>query len=484
MIRTPLPLLALGLCAAPSLAQFATVGDSAPLSVPIVDSGVFDWDEKRWLPDWEANQLRASALTVYNNTCTWTGGSNLTDTLPTCLTYFDEGRIPGGAGGSAPVGATVDNKIDSLEIAYCTKAATGTVDIKIGFYQSWGGCLLNLGGAAYPPPLSSQATKYLDFGAAAGFPLPGDPTPGGTFFCTRVTVNLGSNAFCMLSDGDGFYDNLARLDTFAWSFEHNTQGPASQAVVAMIRAGDPALSGASGCTYNIPCGSDTSPWLTFSTNPFPCGHGLGTEDRWWANVDNDAWGDGTNSTNCQSAPLPAGSACYFFGGYPANNYASYWLKLGSAGACSGCSNNATTYCTAGTTTNGCVPSMSINGVASGTSALPAMLTASGVEGQKSGLIFVGLQQQALPWAPGSSSFFCVKTPTVRLPPAQNSGGTAGLCDGTIAADINAYVQSTSGTLLGQPVAAGLTFNSQGWFRDPPAPKATNLTNGLNVVFCP
>ena len=128
--------------------------------------------------------------------------------------------------------------------------------------------------------------------------------------------------------------------------------------------------------------------------------------------------------------------------------------------------------------------MSVNGIASASSSVPALLTASGVEGQKTGLIFVGLQQSALPWAPGSSSFFCVKTPTVRLPPAQSSGGTAGQCDGTLAADINAYVQASSGVLLGQPVVSGLAFNAQGWFRDPPAPKATNLTNGVNVTFCP
>jgi hypothetical protein len=484
MFRNPLTYLALG-CLAGSASAQATIGpeQTVPITTPIVDSGVFDWDEKRWLPDWEAHQLRASILTVYNNTCTWTGGNGF-DTVSTCVTYFDEGRIPGGVGGTNPSGSSTDNLIDSFEIAYCTKAATGTVDVKLGFYENWSGCLQNLGGAPWTGPLSGVATAYIDLGQAAGFPLPGDPTPGGAFFCTRVTINLGSAAFCMQSDGEGFYDNLPRLDSFAWSFENNTQGPSSQAVVGIVRAGEPALAGPSGCTYNVPCGTDNSPWLTFSTNPFPCGSGLGTEDIWWMNVDNDTWGNTTNTSTCTLGTPAQGSGCYFFGGYPANVFASYWLKLGSAGSCAGCSNNATAYCTAGTTTNGCVPAMSLNGVASVAGLQPALLTASNVEGQKTGLIFVGLQTQALPWATGSSSFFCVKSPTVRLPPAQNSGGTAGQCNGTIAADINSFVQASNGVLLGQTVTPGFTFHAQGWFRDPPAPKATNLTNGLTVTFCP
>jgi len=483
MIRTALACALVSGAALPAFAQRSTATiQQIPISVPIEDAGVFDWENKRWMPEWEANQLRASLMTVYNNTCTWTGG-NFYDTVSSCVTLFDEGRIPGGVGGNAPAGATTDNRIDSFEIAYCTKAASGTVDVKIGFYENWSGCLQNLGGVPYTTPLSSNATAYFDFGQASGFPLPGDPSPGGAFFCTRVTIALGNNAFCMLSDGEGFYDNIARLDSFAWSFQNNTTGPASQAVVAPIRAGDPSLSAPSGCTYNVPCGSDNSPWLTFSTNPNPCGHGLGTEDRWWHNIDGDTWNDTTN-TGCTNGALPNGTGCYFFGGYPANSFASWWLKLGSVGSCAGCASTVTSYCTAGTTTNNCTPQMSLNGVASASSNQPALLTATAVEGQKTGLIFVAYQQQALPWAPGSSSFFCVKSPSVRLPPAQNSGGTLGQCNGMIAADINAYVQASNGVLLGQPVVAGLAFNAQGWFRDPPAVKSTNLTNAINVTFCP
>lgn len=482
MIRAAIGLTLAGCAASTAFAQhLADPTLQQIVSAPIVDGGVFDWEHKRWLPAWEAHQLLAANLTVYNNTCTWTGG-NFMDAVTSCVTFFDEGRIPG-SGGQFPAGASADNLINCFELAYCTKAATGTLDVKVGFYENWGGCLQGLGGTPYTPPLSGNATAYFDFGQAAGFPLPGDPNPGGAFHCTRVTITLGNNAFCMLSDGDGFYDNVARFDNFAWSFENQTAGPASLSAVSLIRAGDPALSPTSGCTYNVPCGQDNSPWLALSPNPNPCGHGLGTEDNWWMNVDNDAWGDTVN-TGCSNGAPAQGSGCYFFGGYPTGTFASYWLTLGSAGGCAGCTNAVQSYCTAGTTSSGCTPQMSISGVASATSNQPALLTASNVEGQKTGLIFVAYQAQAVPWAPGSTSFFCVKTPTVRLPPAQNSGGTAGQCNGTIQANINAYVQANNGMLLGQQVTPGLSFNAQGWFRDPPAPKSTNLTNALTVTFCP
>jgi hypothetical protein len=112
------------------------------------------------------------------------------------------------------------------------------------------------------------------------------------------------------------------------------------------------------------------------------------------------------------------------------------------------------------------------------------LTASGVEGQRTGIIFVGFQQQASPWAAGSTSFLCITPPTARIPPPQSSGGTDGQCDGVLTADINAFVQANGATLLGQPVLAGLACNAQCWFRDPLAPKGTNLSNGVRFTFCP
>jgi hypothetical protein len=38
--------------------------------------------------------------------------------------------------------------------------------------------------------------------------------------------------------------------------------------------------------------------------------------------------------------------------------------------------------------------------------------------------------------------------------------------------------------LGNPIAAGTTVNAQGWYRDPPAVKSTNLSNALEFVTLP
>jgi hypothetical protein len=38
--------------------------------------------------------------------------------------------------------------------------------------------------------------------------------------------------------------------------------------------------------------------------------------------------------------------------------------------------------------------------------------------------------------------------------------------------------------LGNPLMAGQMFHAQTWFRDPPAPKTTNLSDGLQWVTAP
>ena len=141
------------------------------------------------------------------------------------------------------------------------------------------------------------------------------------------------------------------------------------------------------------------------------------------------------------------------------------------------------YCTAGTTSSGCNASMSSNGTPSVAATSGFTLHCSNVEGQKFGLIFYGANgPKSSPWAPGSSSFLCVKAPVQRSA-ASNSGGTAGACDGSFSLDFLAYLASHPGA-LGQPFAAGQCVNAQTWFRDPPAPGTTNLSNGLQFVTTP
>jgi len=141
------------------------------------------------------------------------------------------------------------------------------------------------------------------------------------------------------------------------------------------------------------------------------------------------------------------------------------------------------YCTAGTTSNGCAATMVGTGNPSVSAGSGFTLTAINVEGQKSGLIFYGLSGRAAsPWAAGSASFLCVKPPVQRTG-IQNSGGTFATCTGTLSIDWNQYVAAHPGA-VGSPLSAGQLVDAQAWFRDPSAGKASNLSRGLEFAVCP
>lgn len=141
------------------------------------------------------------------------------------------------------------------------------------------------------------------------------------------------------------------------------------------------------------------------------------------------------------------------------------------------------YCTAGLTTNGCRATLSASGAASVSASSGFTLRADNVEGQRAGLLFYGVNgATAQPWAPGSSSLLCVKSPVQRTV-ASNSGGTAGSCDGVLSIDWLAYLASNPGA-LGAPFAPSTTVWTQCWFRDPSAPATTNLSDALQFTTCP
>ena len=113
-----------------------------------------------------------------------------------------------------------------------------------------------------------------------------------------------------------------------------------------------------------------------------------------------------------------------------------------------------------------------------------LITVTGVEGQQNGLIFYGLDNAGftpLPWGVGSS-FMCVKSPIQRTP-SQSAGGTLAACDGRLTLDWNAF-QIAFPSALGQPWSAGAKVYAQGWYRDPPASKTTNLSNALELTCVP
>jgi hypothetical protein len=143
----------------------------------------------------------------------------------------------------------------------------------------------------------------------------------------------------------------------------------------------------------------------------------------------------------------------------------------------------TSYCTAGTSTAGCTPNLTATGNPNVAPSNTCEITANNVEGQKSGIIFYGLAQNAQAWcATGGSSFLCVKAPTQRTP-TQSSGGTAGACDGSLVLDWNAYQLANPGA-LGNPWSAGDIADVQAWYRDPPSCKTTSLSDALEMTYQP
>jgi hypothetical protein len=140
------------------------------------------------------------------------------------------------------------------------------------------------------------------------------------------------------------------------------------------------------------------------------------------------------------------------------------------------------YCTAGTTSHGCVPSISASGSLRAGATSGYVLQVSQLEAQKLGLVFYGFAPASAQWAPFSSSILCVAAPRQRMS-ASSSGGTAGSCDGALSIDARAWMAAHPGA-LGQPISAGQVLYFQGWFRDPPAPKGTNLSGGWSTGVCP
>jgi hypothetical protein len=146
------------------------------------------------------------------------------------------------------------------------------------------------------------------------------------------------------------------------------------------------------------------------------------------------------------------------------------------------SSAVTSYCTSGTTTNGCNAQIQGTGTASTSSTSGFTLDVVGMEGASQGLIFYGVSGRAAsPWGT-SSSFVCVKSPTQRTG-AQSGGGTSGACDGAMSLDWNAFVASHPGA-VGTPFSSGQLVQAQGWFRDPPSPKSTMLSNAIEFVVAP
>ena len=124
----------------------------------------------------------------------------------------------------------------------------------------------------------------------------------------------------------------------------------------------------------------------------------------------------------------------------------------------------TIYCTAKTTSSGCVPSIAFFGPPS-----PFFkVSCSQVEAVQFGVLFYSTSGSAL--IPFQGGALCANPPLIRMS-VQHSGGAAP-CTGTFNQDMSGLLGAlTSGTIV----------QCQYWFRDPGDPFGTGLSNALEFA---
>ena len=142
------------------------------------------------------------------------------------------------------------------------------------------------------------------------------------------------------------------------------------------------------------------------------------------------------------------------------------------------------YCTAGTSANGCQATLSATGTPSASASSGFELHATGVEGNKRGIFFLGSNgRQANAWGNGTS-FQCV------VPPVRRTGtlaqvGSNGSCDGAFDQDLNA-VWCPACPKPGANPGSGGVVQAQLWYRDPQntSNQTTSMSDALEFTGQP
>ena len=149
-------------------------------------------------------------------------------------------------------------------------------------------------------------------------------------------------------------------------------------------------------------------------------------------------------------------------------------RWGEACGCAG-----TIYCSAQTSSSGCVPSMSAAGDTRLSGSQPFALVASQVPSGVTGLLFYGTNgATARPFAGGT---LCVRPPLTRTVPQSSGGNPPPLdCSGGLSLDFKAHALSGADPRL----TAGTTVQAQYWYRDPAAPGGSGTTDAVSFTLCP
>lgn len=458
MLRSSLVASAVALLCAAASAQQVNLSRVQPITSPVKHAGVYNMKTGKFHAAQQSSHA-AVQQTIYNNTCQW---GNYYQGNVECEDLYDEGRIPNGNVGP--------NHASNLwEIAYCTTAVTGTVDVDWEFYDTQvgagGGGSCTFGGAGAPPPFTAGLVGFSS--SAAGLPLPGS-TAVGSQACWIIGFTGGTGFACVTSGATSADQVMYRFST------NNTPASLGNIIAGQLLVGNPGASPVGGGTFAIPSGTDP-------ISGAPCGHGLDNQDLEWINTDNTPAG-GTPPATCGVGLGGAlSTGCYWYGGYPTNPFAGMWFRVegDGAGTCGGCTGTITPYCTAKVNSKGCTPVVSSTGTPNvANCAGPAFtLTASTLIGAKNGLWFYGTN--GLNGAAFQGGHLCIK-PAIKRLSVQNSGGAGTACNGTISTNFNARICSGSDAAL----VAGALVGTQCWSRDPASPSTTNLTSAISFIICP
>lgn len=241
--------------------------------------------------------------------------------------------------------------------------------------------------------------------------------------------------------------------------------------------------------------SDNGRFLSYSTpaNNLVSGDSGSLEDvfvrdqlrSWYLDLDADQYGAGSSVVVASFQPpghISVGGDCND------NNPA---VNPGATEVCNGVDDDCDSvvdelawqaFCGTSTSQNGCTPTMSATGFPSASGASGFTLTMDGLDGQRPSSMVYGLTQVSVAWAIGSSSVRCAGFPWSRVTSGVASG-TLGQCDGAYSLDWLAFMAANP-FAQGQPLTAGATFYIQGWYRDPGAPKNSNLANAVSFTLCP
>lgn len=195
-------------------------------------------------------------------------------------TLLSNGQMPTIAPGNSP-----NYNVRGFEVAYASDQLT--TDFNISFWQNGGQCM----------DFAALGTPTASFSVINA---PGSSTLG-TIEVSTIYLDLGALAFDLWGDGNGINGD-ADGDLFGWGIQF-PQGLDGISVCGEMMASDPDNCAAGAGTFADYLGCDNA----------GTGSGLGTTDAFVREADG-----------------LAGPGCFWFGGYPANPYASFFLKVSSS----------------------------------------------------------------------------------------------------------------------------------------------------------